>query len=292
MRTWLTFGMFLLAACKFEPQIFSNPDAQMGFKCFATDNPACPPGLVCCAAKGATLYCGDNLLNKYPNDEGWCQPPPPAADTTPKPWLQWDLGVKNTTVAAMDPLLTGTDEGGQWRCPRDDKTPREMQPAEIARRFEPNDTMLEAISYGGRALPLDNIPMNFSSYEVCPDKSAPGNPDVDVFKFRLDSQAKVIAEVQYNVMFGDLDIGLFREGLDQSGEKAPSLIKPDLSTTNNACLSEILQAGTTYYLAVRGAPKEAGEYKAAMNFHMNNYRIRIYALSPGSTMTCPSGVPG
>lgn len=290
MRTWLNLGVLSLLpllGCKYESllNITSNPDGNQGFRCFASDSPRCPPGLSCCVNRGSSTICDDDLAKKYPTDEGWCVPPPPPADTAPKNWLQWDLGPKNSVVAATgDPMLSGTDESGAWRCPRDDKTPREMQPPEIARKFEPNDTLTDAIVYSSM-LPLDSIPPNMSPYEICPDKSAPNNPDVDVFKFKITTMAKVVAEVSYQVSFGDVDIGLFREGQNDVGDKVPARIRSDVTTVNNACLSETLSAGT-YYVAVRGAPRMAGDYNASMTYEMNNYRIRIYALSPGSTMGC------
>jgi hypothetical protein len=93
-------------------------------------------------------------------------------------------------------------------------------------------------------------------------------------------------DVQYQVSFGDIDIGLFRESTDpETSEKIPTRIRQDVNTVSNACIAETLGPGT-YYGAVRGAPLQAGDYNMATAFSINSYRIRIYALAPTNPAGC------
>ncbi|MCS6912053.1 MAG: hypothetical protein NZ890_02310 [Myxococcota bacterium] len=272
----------LLGAC-YKPRFDITPDGSAGFLCFASDSPPCPQGLVCCVEGRSGPVCGEDLLRLDPTREGRCRPPPPPA--TPMPWKDWDLGTKSTVVAATgDPMLTGFDENMVWRCPRDDKNP--APPPEIVRRFEPNDSIPQAIVYSSN-LAIDGTPPPLTAYEICPDKSAPAVPDVDVFKFRIggNTAVKVVIEVKYQVSFGDLDVGLFREMITDTREKIPQRLMQDVTAQNDACIVANSLSPGTYYVAVRGAPTTPGEYQTATQFFMNTYRIRIY----GQTMGTPGG---
>jgi hypothetical protein len=281
----------LLSAC-YNPRFHSSPDGgdggEVGFRCFPSDNPPCPTGLSCCKSdprRGGEICDGELLTSSGPTPEGarCITPPPPAM---PTPWKDWDLGMKGMVVAPTgDPMLTGFDENMAWRCPRDDKNP--MPPSEIVRRFEPNDAILQAIVYTSN-LSIDGTPPPLTGYEICPDKTAPLVPDVDVFKFRIGggTAVKVVIELKYQVSFGDLDVGLFREGLSETNEKIPQRIMQDVSTQNDACVVANSLAPGTYYVAVRGAPSMPGEYNASMSYSINSYRIRIFGQTVGMTGGC------
>ena len=72
----LTASLLLAAAC-YKPTYSSDEDAGKAFRCYATDNPACPAGLVCCVAE----LCGDALIDPVtPVDS-----PPMTVDTAPSP---------------------------------------------------------------------------------------------------------------------------------------------------------------------------------------------------------------
>jgi len=268
--------LFLLSALAiagcYKPTYSSDPDAGVGFRCHASDNPACPAGLVCCAEG----KCGDDLLNSsQPNAEGWCIPPPPPVDMTTTAVSFWPFGSKSAFYPGeVTPLpLTGFDENNEWRCKRDDGNPEPT--ASIKRMFEPNDWPESAIVLTS-PLPVDPSPaMIGSAYEICPDKSAPTVPDVDVFKFKVQTPAKVIAEIRYRVNNGDLDFAVFRVDTDtETGMKKPVVIGKDLSSVDNGCIEMPTLMPGTYYLAVRGttSPEMPGQYT------MNTYNIRVFAV--------------
>jgi hypothetical protein len=270
-------ALLLVPAC-FKPN-FDNKDA--GFLCYATDNPPCPPGKVCCIEERNGLLCGEMLRAMKPNSEGRCMDPPPP--TMPMPWKDWDLGTKTMVVGGTcDPMLD-RKLGPDSLCLRDDKNPD--PPPEIVRQKEPNDMIKEAVGY---TLQVDPPALNYSSYQICPDKAAPGAPDVDVFRIVLRQPARLVIDVQYRVDCGDIDVGLFRTSTDETGAEIPQLISQDISAQNNACIEQPGLAAGTYYVAVRGAPKTPGEYKTAMDFAMNDYRIKIYGLSTATGGGCKS----
>lgn len=260
-----------LAGC-YKPTYSSDPDAGVGFRCHASDTPPCPAGLVCCVDD----KCGDDLLNSaQPNAEGWCIPPPPPVDMTTTAVSFWPFGTKSTYYQGeVTPLpLTGFDENNEWRCKRDDGNPEPT--ASIKRMFEPNDWPESAIVLTN-PLPVDPPPsMIGSAYEICPDKSAPNVPDVDVFKFKVQTPSKVIAEIRYRVGNGDLDFAVFRVDTDtDTGMKKPVVIGKDLSPADNGCIEMPTLMPGTYYLAVRGttSPEMPGMYT------MNTYNIRVFAV--------------
>lgn len=260
-----------VAAC-YKPEYASNPDAGVGFRCHASDNPPCPGHLVCCSEG----KCGDELLaSSNPNAEGWCQDPPAPMDMTTTALSYWPFGTKTTYFPGevMPIPLSGVDENGEWRCKRDDGNPEPT--ASIKRMFEPNDWPESAIVLTN-PLPVDLPATNLgSAYEICPDKSAPDLPDVDVFKFKVSTPSKVIAEIKYRVVNGDLDIAVFRVDTDpDTGMKKPALVAKDLSGVDNGCVEMPTLMPGTYYAAVRGTttPDNPGKYT------MNTYNIRVFSV--------------
>lgn len=274
----------LLSAC-YNPKYGNNADAGMAFRCYASDNPSCPSGLVCCIDR----LCGEELLAQKPNEEGWCVTQPEPQDLSVTPLDFWEFGTKGTyyTGAVMDPGLTGTDpDTGAWRCHRDDLNPNPTD-KEVLRAFEPNDTMDKAIGLTN-PIPVDPpATMTGTSYEICPDKSAPGVPDVDVFRFRITSPMKVIAEVKYKVGFGDLDVAIFREMVDEETGR-PQRVLGDLTAVDNACIEiNNLPAGR-YFVVVRGTntPDKPSVYT------MNNYQIRVYGVQSSGATCMPKKPDG
>jgi hypothetical protein len=264
-------GALALAGC-YKPQFASDPDAGVGFRCHASDNPPCPAGLVCCAEG----KCGDELLNSsQPNAEGWCVTPPPPVDMTTTALTFWPFGTKTEYYKGevMPIPLSGFDENNEWRCKRDDDN---MSPApSIARMLEPNDWPEKAI---GLKNPLEaDLPPSTlgSAYEICPDKSAPTVPDVDVFRFRVQTPSKIIAEIRYRAVNGDLDFAIFRVDTDtETGMKKPVVVAKDLSPVDNGCIEIPTLMPGTYYIVVRGTttPEMPGVYT------MNTYNIRVFPV--------------
>lgn len=268
----------LLSSC-YKPTYTFDTDGGTGFRCHATDNPPCPDGLVCCVG----TLCGEELLNSpTPNADGWCLPPPPPMDLTMTALSYWPFGGKSMYYPGeITPLqLTGIDpDTMQWRCKRDDGNPDPVE--SIRKMYEPNDYPDAAITLAN-PLPTDLPSTNLgSAYEICPDKSAPDVPDVDVFKFRIQEPTKIIAEIRYLVRQGDLDMAIFQLDTDpETGMKKPRLVDKDLSPKDNACIEKTLMPGI-YYLVVRGSssPEMPGKY------WMNTYTARVFRVS-ASTYSC------
>ena len=150
----------LVGGC-YNPTFSANPDAGMGFQCFASDTPPCPSGLTCCAQTAAGNLCGDQLQQSMPNLPGWCVVPPPPQDLALTAASVWDFGQKSTyyTGSMMDPMLTGYDDMMNWRCPRDDTNPADKT---YAAKQEPNDLPSQAINFG--TLVLDFIRSDMAAY--------------------------------------------------------------------------------------------------------------------------------
>lgn len=292
----LTLGLLLSAAC-YKPSYSSDEDMGKAFRCYVNDKPSCPGDLVCCVGD----ECGDSLIDPITGMpridqstgrplEGSCVKPRPPKDMVVTPVGYWDFGIKGSyyTGVVNDPLLTGKDpDSGKWRCKRDDLNM--SKPAEIERMFEPNDLPDLAISLSN-PLPIDPTPGPGTSYEICPDQSSPDLPDVDVFKFRLNSPTKVIVRLTYKVSYGDLDVALFRLAKDEAtGELKPQRVLADLTAVDNGCLEapnlQPLGSREYYYVVVRGtnSPEKPSAYT------MNNYSIRVYGTT---TESCKAKADG
>lgn len=262
----------------YKPDYASNPDAKMGFRCHKSDNPACPVGFVCCLDG----LCGDDLKD---TDEGWCIPPPPPVDMTVTGVKFWPFPSKGMFFSGVytPAQLTGYDDQMTWRCTRDDTNPN--PPDAIARQHEPNDLPDSAVVLSN-PLPDETANLMGTALQICPDKTAPDLPDVDVYKFKLSSPARVIIELKYTAALGDIDVGLFRMDLDdETQQMKPTLIASDLTGVDNACLEVPNLSpppnGTYYYIVVRGAiiPDMPGKYT------MNDYRLRAF-IPMSTTYSC------
>lgn len=271
MRNWLLISVAMLAAACYNPSYSFDPDAGRAFSCYASDTPACPSGLVCCIGQ----MCGDELLAAKPLERGWCVPPPSPADLSVSPISFWDFGTKTMYYggAVMDPNLTGIDPAtGKWRCHRDDLNPNPTD-KEVIRAFEPNDLPVNAIGLTN-PLPVDPPMMAGTAYEICPDQSAPDQPDVDAFKFKVMAPLKIIVELKYKVSFGDLDVAVFRDVIDAETQMHTyQRVGADITAAENACFEQTLQPGS-YFAVVRGTttPEKPGVYT------MNNYTIRVFGV--------------
>lgn len=267
----LMLSLVLLSGCV-DKKYQADPAGGHGFRCWPSDQPACPNGFLCCADG----LCGDFLRddNGY-QLEGWCIPAEaahPAIELQPAKF--WDFGAKlEVSTATQDPLLVGIDSASkQWRCPR-------SEPA----KHEPNDGPKDAI-LAGTLIP-DNVIFDWPSYEICPDQAAPTVPDIDVIRFKLSDQAKVIIELKYNVGYGDLDVALFQLP-DGTSNEPPVLLQSDLSANDDACIEKDGLASGTYYVVVRGAPTKSGRYVDAAQYAMNRYKLRITAVRKSLGLTC------
>lgn len=284
----------ILGASCYNPTYSSDEDAGTAFRCFATDKPACPGNLVCCVGK----MCADSLIDPVTGEpikdsssglplEGWCVPPRPPEDLSVTPFQFWPFPVKSMyfTGTFLDPGLSGVDpDSGKWRCRRDDKN--QDPPAEIQRMAEPNDLPDQAVSLSNPLKEDPDASFTGSSYEICPDQSAPDQPDVDVFKFRLQMPKKVVVEVKHRVMNGDLDVGLFRLNKNtDTGKDEPQLISSDMTAVENACVEANNLPAGTYYIVVRGS-RIIYDMSTPEKYTMNSYTLRAYTvLASGASCT-------
>ena len=215
----------------------------------------------------------------------WLAPP---EDLTITPLDYWDFGTKTMYYggATMDPMLSGIDpDTGQPRCHRDDTNPSPTD-KQVLRALEPNDLPPSAISLSNPLMADPPTSSMGSPYEICSDRSAPNVPDVDVFRFKLSSPAKVIAEVKYNVAFGDLDAALFLLAKNpDTGADQPQRVLADLTATSNACIEANNLMPGTYFLVVRGTttPEKPGVYS------LNNYSVRVYTTTMGASCVKKDG---
>lgn len=284
------------SAC-YKPTYSSDSDAGTAFRCFATDKPTCPGNLVCCAGR----MCGDALIDQVTGEpirdrdtglpiEGWCVPPREPEDLSTTPFQFWPFPVKSMyyTGTFMDPALTGVDpDTGKWRCHRDDPNPD--KPNDIARYGEPNDLPDQAITLSAPEDPDASYP-GIKDQEICPDKSAPDQPDVDVYKLNLSTPAKVVIELKYRLMFGDLDVGVFR--LNKNPDTMvdePQLVASEMSATQDACIDPMLPAGK-YYVVVRGS-RIIYDMSTPEKYTMNTYSLRVYRVK-ASGASCKKGDGG
>lgn len=212
-----------------------------------------------------------------------CHPPKntlPGVDPSPNmsppvSSFSWQLPTKSMYYGGttQDLGLGGEDPiTHEWRCMRDDTDPN--PPSAIARMGEPNDSIEQAIVLPN-PLPVDPPVSIGAAYQICPDRSAPNQPDVDVFKFKLASAAHVIAEIKYEVAFGDLDMAVFRDAINPvTGAHEPTPVSADLSPVSNACVEAQLTNPGTYYVLVWGARFPEHPTTTAMN----NYQLRVFSV--------------
>lgn len=286
------------SAC-YKPTYSSDSDAGTAFRCFATDKPTCPGTLICCAGR----MCGDALIDQVTGEpirdrdtglpiEGWCVPPREPEDMTTTPFQYWPFPIKPNyyTGTFMDLGLGAVNpDSGEWGCRRDDAN--RDPPASIMRFGEPNDLPASAINLGTLRIDPDMVLYPGSEHEICPDKSAPNQPDIDVFQFKVGSPAKVIVEAKYKLMNGDLDVGVFRINKNpETMMEEPQLVQADMTATENSCLEIASLPAGIYYIAVRGS-RIIYDMSMPEKYTMNRYTLRAYEVKT-SGASCKKGDGG
>ena len=100
-----------------------------------------------------------------------------------------------------------------------------------------------------------------------------------------------MVEVDYPIVYGDLDLALFQDVDMGNGIKVPTRITADLTAVSNACIvAHNLMPNTKsnyYYVVVKGAARQ----DVPGTYAMNNYKFRISAVSESNPLTCTGGSP-
>jgi hypothetical protein len=100
---------------------------------------------------------------------------------------------------------------------------------------------------------------------ICPDGPSPYTLGRDVDYYRVETTAgALMAEVFYDITYGDLDVGIF----DETGK----LVAADGSAVSNGCVAATVQAGN-FYVVVAGAN----------NADANRYELRVSTFSTPHT---------
>lgn len=165
-------------------------------------------------------------------------------------------GLPNNSVNSKDSKLNTTAD-----CPDQD--------------LEPNDSSSQAITSSQLQLTItpDLPTMQIQNVAICPKgvSAKTGLHDVDYYKVDTTGAVSLVAELSYQIAYGDLDVGIF----DASG----TLIAHDGTALDNGCASGNVQGGGTYYVAVAGAN----------NSDVGKYTLRIRTYS--SARTCEAPIP-
>ena len=198
------------------------------------DNPACPDGATCTAVAGSQP--GEGRCVASVGSAG--------AGLIPKTGAPY-------TGNHNDPMLNDVS-----MCPD--------------ASLEPNDS--DKTSVPAPTPTPDTATPKITKMSICPMGARPetGQHDVDYFKIDTttfgSSQLTVMAEIFYDISYGDLDVGVF----DASGR----LLSADGSAITNGCTAASVGPGV-YYIVVAGAN----------NTDSNRYDIRI------RTFTMPRQCP-
>jgi hypothetical protein len=217
----LTFAAALAAAGCYSPDI-----ASPGYYCHPEDNPACPDGFDCVSGR-----CVSKTVSSMPFGDG-------GASLIPK------MGAPYSGVHQ-----DRTDLNTASMCPDSD--------------LEPNDGPDKA----RMVMTAVDMPVaKLIKLAICPKGPNPatGMHDVDYFKVDTtgagSSTLTVMAEVTYDISYGDLDVGVF----DSTGR----LLSSDGTAVSNACTTASIGQGV-YYVVVAGAN----------NMDINSYELRIRTFS-------------
>ncbi|HZS35523.1 MAG TPA: hypothetical protein VFF06_01790, partial [Polyangia bacterium] len=189
-----------------------NPDTgEVGYYCHPMDDPACPDGTKCLPFV--------NMNATPPRMESRCQRPIAQAGYDMAGGLIPKTGVyTGTHQNAMLNLVTD--------CPDSS--------------LEPNDSPDKALD---APLPTPDMPTaKITKMAICPvgPNPATGNHDVDYFRanttsFTTASTLNLRADVFYDIVYGDLDVGIF----DATG----NLLASDGSAVSNACAVAVVPPG-------------------------------------------------
>jgi hypothetical protein len=234
MRFTLSLSLFGLAAL--FGGCFSPDYASPGFYCHPEDNPACPDGYKCNGGRcvqvsGMGIMTGDGGTSLIPK-----------------------MGPPYTGVH-MDRM----DLNMANMCPDAD--------------LEPNDSPSQA----RLVMTMPDMPTaKLIKLAICPKGPNPatGMHDVDYFKVDTSgvtqSTLTLMAQVYYDITYGDLDIGVF----DDTGR----LLSSDGTAVTNGCVAASIGKGS-YYVVIVGAN----------NMDVNSYDLSIRTFS--MPKTCPSLAP-
>jgi hypothetical protein len=230
--TLLLASLALVAGC-YNPAL-----GPLGFYCHPDDNPACPDGAMC-KQVGNDFRCV--------NTSGGVG----------------DLGIMSGLIPKTGAPYTGlrNDPGlaDVMSCPDTG--------------LEPNDGDKSPVS--APAPTPDTATPKVTKMSICPKGNRPDTGAHDIDYFKVDTTTftpatlTLMAEVFYDITYGDLDVGIF----DSTGR----LMSSDGSSTTNGCTAASITQGI-YYVVVVGAN----------NMDVNRYDLRIRSFS--MSRTCP--VPG
>jgi hypothetical protein len=238
----VALASILVAGC-YNP----TPSPNEGYYCHPEDTPACPQGQQCVQV-GNTYRCRA-MTGGGGGDGGMI------SGTIPKTGNPY-TGQKN------DPGLNMLKD-----CP--DNTPA----------LEPNDGASTAIPLNGTSVEPkpDQAIGKLTMMSICPKGPRPETMVHDVDYYKVDtttytpSSLTLMAEIFYDISYGDLDVGIF----DETGR----ILAADGSAVTNGCSVATVSAGV-YYVVIVGAN----------NTDVNRYDMRVRTFS--STRSCPTpGTP-
>jgi hypothetical protein len=140
--------------------------------------------------------------------------------------------------------------------------------------LEPNDgpTLPDGKPVLVMATP-DAMTAKLTKMAICPKGNRPTTQRHDVDYFRIDvgpTVATIMAEVFYDITYGDLDVGIFDAG--------GTLLGSDGSALPNACATGPVASPGTFFVVVVGAN----------DLDVNNYDVRIRTFSKVTACAPPS----
>ena len=112
--------------------------------------------------------------------------------------------------------------------------------------------------------PPDTIPAKLTNLAICPTGLNPATRRHDVDYYRIDvgaGVATIMAELFYDITYGDVDVGIFDAG--------GTLLGSDGTAVSNACATAPVSAAGTYFVVVVGAN----------DVDVNRYDLRVRTLS-------------
>ncbi len=144
--------------------------------------------------------------------------------------------------------------------------------------LEPNDgpTLPDGKPVLAMAPPDVQTP-KLTNMAICPLGPSPFTKRHDVDFYRLDlgaGAATIMAELFYDITYGDVDVGIFDAG--------GTLLGSDGTAMSNACATAPVSAPGTYFVVVVGAN----------DVDVNRYDIRIRTLSKITTCAATNGDMG
>ena len=121
--------------------------------------------------------------------------------------------------------------------------------------------------------PPDTLTAKLTKMAICPKGLNPSTKRHDVDYFRVDvgaGVATVMAEVFYDITYGDLDVGIFDGG--------GTLLGSDGTATSDACATGAVSGAGTYFVVVVGAN----------DVDVNRYDLRVRTFTKIANCAAPS----